>query len=89
MPKDEYVMPIVDMLVDVMTNNGILIFMDGHSGYNQIYLAEVPFGLKITRATYQRAMNLIFHVIGKNIEVYIDDVVVKSINFTQHLTDLE
>ena len=33
-------MPIVDMLVNGMTNNGILSFMDGYSGYNQIFLGE-------------------------------------------------
>ena len=38
--KDEYVMPIADMLVDAVANNEILSFMDGYSGYNQIYLAE-------------------------------------------------
>ncbi len=39
----------------------------------------IPFGLKNAGATYQRAMNLIFHnLIGKSIEVYIDDIVVKS-----------
>ena len=37
------------------------------------------FGLKNASATYQRAMNLIFHdLIDRNIEVYIDEVVVKS-----------
>ena len=30
MPKDEYVMPIANMLVDVATNNGILTFMVGY-----------------------------------------------------------
>ena len=40
MPKDEYVMPITDMLVDTMANNGILTFMDGYSSYNRIYLAK-------------------------------------------------
>lgn len=50
----------------------------------------MPFGLKNTRATYQRSMNFIFHeAIGKNMEVYIDDVVVKSPEMNQHLTDLE
>ena len=48
------------------------------------------FELKNAGATYQRIMNLIFHdLIGKNMEVYIDNVVVKSADFKQHLPDLE
>jgi len=40
-------------------------------------------------ATYQRAMNFIFHeFIGKLVEIYIDDVVVKSGDFIKHLADL-
>ena len=110
-PKDEYVIPIADMLIDAAANNGILTFMDGYSSYNQIYLAEedihkiafccpgsirifewivMPFELKNTGAAYQRAINLIFHdLIGRSMEVYIDDVVVKLFNFSQHLADLE
>ena len=39
----------------------------------------MTFGLKSATATYQRAMNYIFHeLIGKIVEIYIDDVVVKS-----------
>ncbi|KAM5585178.1 hypothetical protein ABKV19_004529, partial [Rosa sericea] len=49
----------------------------------------MPFGLKNAGATYQRAMNLIFHdIIGKILEVYIDDVVVKSKQRGDHITDL-
>lgn len=49
-----------------------------------------PFGLKNAGATYQRAMNAIFHkLIDKSMEVYIDDVVVKSKSFEAHLHDLE
>ncbi|KAL6222115.1 hypothetical protein ACLB2K_005507 [Fragaria x ananassa] len=49
----------------------------------------MPFGLKNARATYQRAMNLIFHdILGKILEVYIDDVVVKSKVKQDHITDL-
>ena len=39
----------------------------------------MTFGLKIAGATYQRAMNYIFHkLIGKIVEIYIDDVMIKS-----------
>ena len=39
----------------------------------------MTFGLKNAGAMYQRAMNHIFHdLIGKLVEIYIDDVVVKS-----------
>jgi len=48
------------------------------------------FGLMNVGATYQIAMNLIFHdYIGKSMEVYIDDVVVKSTDMDQHLANLE
>jgi len=47
-------------------------------------------GLKNARATYQRAMNYIFHdLIGQLVEVYIDDVVVKSALPETHLADLQ
>ncbi|XP_020206374.1 uncharacterized protein LOC109791485 [Cajanus cajan] len=49
----------------------------------------MPFGLKNAGATYQRLMNKIFrHQLGKNIEVYVDDMVVKSADVAQHIADL-
>jgi hypothetical protein len=40
-------------------------------------------------ATYQRAMNYIYHdLISKLVEIYIDDVVVKSTSIGGHLGDL-
>ena len=48
------------------------------------------FGLKNAKATYQRAMNAIFHdLIGKCMEVYIDNMVVKLAYFSNYLADLE
>ena len=50
----------------------------------------MPFGLKNARATYQRLMNRMFHdQIGKNVEVYIDNMLVKSKEEGDHLKDLE
>jgi hypothetical protein len=49
----------------------------------------MTFGLKNAGATYQRAMNYIFHdLIGKLVEIYIDDVVVNSALVEGHLEDL-
>jgi hypothetical protein len=49
----------------------------------------MTFGLKNVRAIYQRAMNLIFHnLLDIIIEVYIDDIVVKSASLESHLADL-
>ena len=49
----------------------------------------IPFGLKNAGSTYQRMMNRMFESqLGKNIEVYIDDMVVKSKEVTEHLNDL-
>jgi hypothetical protein len=49
----------------------------------------MTFGLKNASGRYQRAMNLIFHdLLGIIMEVYIDDVVVKSAGFDSHFADL-
>jgi hypothetical protein len=49
----------------------------------------MTFGLKNVGATYQRAMNLIFHdLLGIILEVYVVDVVVKLDCMDSHLADL-
>ena len=49
----------------------------------------MPFGLKNAGATYQRLMNRMFHgEIGQNVEVYVDDMLVKSKEEDGHLDDL-
>jgi hypothetical protein len=49
----------------------------------------MTFGLKNAGATYQRAMNLIFHdFLGIIVEVYINDIVVKLAGENSHLADL-
>jgi hypothetical protein len=49
----------------------------------------MTFGLKNAGTTYQKAMNLIFHDLLRIIlEIYIDDVVIKSNSMDSHLADL-
>jgi hypothetical protein len=109
-PKDEYPMPVAEMLINAAAGNKILSFMDDNAGYNQIFMApedihktafRVPsamglfeyvvmtFGLKNASTRYQRAMNYIYHdLIDILVEIYIDDVVLKSTLIGGHLGDL-
>ena len=55
-----------------------------------IYCYKVmPFGLKNVSATYQRMVTKMFKdKIGRTMEIYIDDMVVKSKSLQNHLEDL-
>ncbi|XP_071933287.1 uncharacterized protein [Coffea arabica] len=49
----------------------------------------MPFGLKNAGATYQRLVNKLFrNQIGRNLEVYVDDMLVKSRTQEQFISDL-
>ena len=48
------------------------------------------FGLKNVGSTYQKMMTRMFEPqLGKNIEIYVDDMVVKSKVVSEHLGDLD
>ncbi|XP_012838229.1 PREDICTED: uncharacterized protein LOC105958770 [Erythranthe guttata] len=50
----------------------------------------MPFGLKNAGATYQRLMDRMFQTqLGRNMEIYVDDMLVKSKEARTHLEDLE
>ncbi|GKB45167.1 reverse transcriptase domain-containing protein [Tanacetum coccineum] len=50
----------------------------------------MPFGLKNTRATYQRVVDKAFQEqIGRNLEVYVDDLVIKSRTEHEIMRDIE
>ena len=49
----------------------------------------MPFGLKNAEAAYQRLVNKMFNKqIGRNMEVYVDNMLVKSKEEFTHLDDL-
>ncbi|XP_075521447.1 uncharacterized protein LOC142554667 [Primulina tabacum] len=49
----------------------------------------MPFGLKNAGATYQRLMDRVFsEQVGRNVEVYVDDIMVKSKDSSQLVPDL-
>ena len=50
----------------------------------------MPFELKNAGATYQRLMNkMLAHQLGRNIQVYVDDMLVKSVRENDHLSDIQ
>ena len=49
----------------------------------------MPFELKNLGATYQRLVNKMFNKIGRNMEVYMDNMLVKSKKELAHLDDLK
>ena len=54
-----------------------------------LYYKVMPFGLKNVGSTYQRLMDRVFQpLLGKTVEVYVDDIIVKSPNAQQHSADL-
>ena len=49
----------------------------------------MSFGFKNVKVTYQRLVNKIFtDKIGKSMEIYVDDMLVKSSTIEQHIEDL-
>ncbi|XP_059630114.1 uncharacterized protein LOC132273100 [Cornus florida] len=108
-PKDSFLLPRIDQMVDATTGYERLTFLDAYFGYNQIPIDPVdeektsfvtergtycykvmPFELKNAGATYQRLISKIFkRQMGRTVEAYIDDIVVKSKKKNDHLAHLQ
>ncbi|XP_072066967.1 uncharacterized protein [Arachis hypogaea] len=93
-PKDSYPLPNIDRLVDDTSSYQVLSFMDAYSGYNQIQMhpddEDKTTFVTDKGATYQRLMDKIFkNQIGRNIEIYVDDMVINSSSEKQHEADLQ
>ena len=97
-PKDPFMLPQIDLIVDSTAGCELLCFLDAFSGYHQILMAEedqektafispkgcycytqMSFGLRNARATFPRAMQAsLGSQLGRNVEAYIDDILVKT-----------
>ena len=97
-PKNPFLMPRIDQLVNATVDHPRMSFLDAFQEYHQTPLAlddqekiafvtpvgnyhykVMPFGLKNAGSTYQQMMTKMFEPqLSKNVEVYIDDMVVKS-----------
>jgi len=97
-PKDNYPLSRFDTLVDSTARHQLLSFMDAFSGYNQIKLNEANQektsfvtnqGLFCNKIMPFELKNVFEHQIGRNVQVYVDNMLVKSIREDDHLSDLQ
>ncbi|KAL6348421.1 hypothetical protein AAG906_005729 [Vitis piasezkii] len=86
--KDDFLLPHIDLLILMALED-----MEKKTFITEwgTYCYRVkPFGLKNERATYQRVATTLFHdMMHRDVEVYEDDVIVKSRNKANHLEALE
>ncbi|RVW61814.1 Transposon Ty3-I Gag-Pol polyprotein [Vitis vinifera] len=81
-PKDDFPLPHIDLLVDSTAGHSMLSFMDGFSGYNQILMA--PEDMEKTAFITEWGTYCY-----RDVEVYVDDMIVKSRGRADHLDALE
>ncbi|CAA6668627.1 unnamed protein product [Spirodela intermedia] len=107
--KDHFPLPFTDQILEKLAGKNFFCFLDGYSGYNQIYInpldqekttftcpfgtfafKRMPFGLCNAPATFQRCMLSIFSdMIGKCMEIFMDDFSVFGESFDECLNHLQ
>nr|GEY59452.1 reverse transcriptase domain-containing protein [Tanacetum cinerariifolium] len=87
-PKDGYPLPEIDWKVESLRGYPYKCFLDAYKGYHQIKMAEED--EEKTAATYQRLVDKAFQKqIGRNLKVYVDDLVIKSRTEKEVIRDIE
>lgn len=93
MHDDSFLIPSIDKLVDAFSIYNQISMALKYQDKTTFIMEEglfcyrvMPFGLKNTGTTYQRLLNNIFiEQIGRSVEVYIDDMLVKSSTLRGHI----
>ncbi|GAU35132.1 hypothetical protein TSUD_394570 [Trifolium subterraneum] len=79
-PKDAYPLPNIDKLVDNSSGFKLLSFMDAYCGYNQIKMVEID---------KKKTAFMTETEIGDMLEVYMDDMIIKSEEESDHTIHLK
>ncbi|CAL1375069.1 unnamed protein product [Linum trigynum] len=103
-PGDPYPLPRIDQLIDHETLSFLDMFSGYHqipmsredeektafmTPFGNFCFVGMPFGLKNAGATYQRMIDTVFsQQRGRNIEAYVDDLIVNTKAGKSHLDDL-
>jgi hypothetical protein len=85
-PKDPFGLPQIDQVIDCYSGYHQIAIMEEDqenttfiTPFGAHYYTTMSFGLKNASATYQRAIQACFkRQLNKNVETYVDDVVVKT-----------
>uniref|UniRef100_A0A2N9GJI0 RNA-directed DNA polymerase n=1 Tax=Fagus sylvatica TaxID=28930 RepID=A0A2N9GJI0_FAGSY len=86
-PKDPFPLPKIDQLVDSTAGHERMSFLDAFQGY---HLDSPEEGRSGKNRVYHAPRGfLLQELLGRTVEVYIDDMVVKSIKGKDHIEDLE
>ena len=104
-PKDNFPLPRIYQIVDASARHRMLSFLDTSPDSmhppdakkmtfitpHELYCYNVmPFGLKNVGATYQRLVTKIFRPLtGRTMEVYIDDMLVKTKECPDHTKHMQ
>ena len=96
-PKDSYPLQQIDFLMDAFSDYNQIRLDESDqekisfvTSQGLFYYKVIPFELKNTGATYQRLVNRMFvQQIGRNVEVYAGDMLVKSKKEGRHLDDFQ
>nr|GEX86306.1 reverse transcriptase domain-containing protein [Tanacetum cinerariifolium] len=85
-PYDCYPLPKIDWKVESLYEEKTAF----HTGHEVYCYTKMPFGLKNAGAIYQRLMDKAFEgQVRQNIEVYVDDLVIKSHTEAEMVRDIE
>ena len=91
--KDPFPIPQIDQLVDATFGHPRISFLDSFQGYHQRLLAlsdqEKTTFWDPTRNYHYCVTRMFESQIGRNVEAYIDDMVIKSRQIKEHLTARE
>uniref|UniRef100_A0A2N9JAP2 RNase H type-1 domain-containing protein n=1 Tax=Fagus sylvatica TaxID=28930 RepID=A0A2N9JAP2_FAGSY len=83
-PKDPFPLPKIDQLVDATSGHQRMSFLDAFQGYHQIAMNPAD----EEKTAFITPRGIFCYKLGKTVEVYIDDMVVKSVRAEDHLEDL-
>jgi hypothetical protein len=96
-PKVPYPLPRIDQIVDAYSGYHQIKMKEFDqlatsfiTPFGMYCYVTMPFGLRNAGATYQRCMNHVFgEHIGRTVEAYIDDIMVKTRKVSDLVSDLE